>query len=114
MGSVSSDAAEHSDTRSVPTAVKIVIAGGFGAGKTTMVGSVSEIRAMHTEAYMTDAGVGIDDVSGVLDKTTTTAQYANVGLFNSNVTPSGTGVTTGTVSGSGSAPSCSFPSYPAL
>jgi len=50
-------------------------------------------------------GLTLENVS--LDKTTTTAQYANVGLFNSNVTPSGTGVTTGTVSGSGGVPSCS-------
>jgi polygalacturonase len=57
-------------------------------------------------------GLTLENVS--LDKTTTTAQFANVGLFNSNVTPTGTGVTTGSVAGSGSVPSCSFPSYPAL
>jgi len=49
-----------------------------------------------------------------LDKTTTTAQYAAVGLYHSNVTPTGTGVTTSSISGSGSLPSCSFPTYPAL
>lgn len=49
-----------------------------------------------------------------LDVTKTTAQYANIGLYNSNITASGTGVTVGNISGSGSVPSCSFPSYPAL
>ena len=49
-----------------------------------------------------------------LDKTSTTARDAKIGLYNANVTPSGTGVTTSTVSGSGSVPSCTFPTYPAL
>jgi polygalacturonase len=57
-------------------------------------------------------GLTLENVS--LDLTTTTAQYANVGLYNSNLTPSGTGVTTGSVSGSGSLPACTFPAYPAL
>jgi hypothetical protein len=51
---------------------KIVIAGGFGVGKTTMVGAVSEIEPLTTEAVMTSAGTGHDDLSGVPDKTTTT------------------------------------------
>jgi signal recognition particle receptor subunit beta len=51
---------------------KILIAGGFGAGKTTMVGSVSEIRPLHTEEPLTDRGVGVDDTSGVAAKATTT------------------------------------------
>ncbi|MFS2295519.1 MAG: ATP/GTP-binding protein [Actinomadura sp.] len=51
---------------------KILIAGGFGVGKTTMVGSISEIRPLHTEEPLTERGVGVDDVSGVGDKTTTT------------------------------------------
>ncbi|GGO96566.1 GTP-binding protein [Wenjunlia tyrosinilytica] len=55
-----------------PEAVKILIAGGFGVGKTTMVGSVSEITPMHTEEYLTEAGVEVDDLSGVEDKGTTT------------------------------------------
>jgi hypothetical protein len=53
-------------------AVKIVIAGGFGAGKTTLVGTVSEIRALHTEEALTTESVGIDDKTGVDGKTTTT------------------------------------------
>ena len=56
----------------LPTAVKILIAGGFGAGKTTLVGAVSESRPLRTEEMLTETGVGVDDLSGVEDKTTTT------------------------------------------
>ncbi|MEU9010917.1 ATP/GTP-binding protein [Streptomyces sp. NPDC048479] len=53
-------------------AVKVVIVGGFGVGKTTLVGSVSEIRPLTTEETMTQAGVGVDDIQGVERKTSTT------------------------------------------
>ncbi|GAA5054939.1 hypothetical protein HNP84_006127 [Thermocatellispora tengchongensis] len=56
-------------------ALKIVIVGGFGVGKTTMVGSVSEIRPLSTEEVMTEASVGIDDASRVRAKTTTTVAF---------------------------------------
>lgn len=56
-------------------ALKIVIVGGFGVGKTTMVRAVSEIRPLSTEEVMTNAGVGIDDADGVEAKTTTTVAF---------------------------------------
>ncbi|MET3426774.1 signal recognition particle receptor subunit beta [Actinoplanes tereljensis] len=55
----------------IPVALKILIAGGFGAGKTTMVGSVSEIRPLQTEEVLTGVP-GADSVDGVEGKTTTT------------------------------------------
>jgi len=56
-----------------PLAVfKILVAGGFGAGKTTLVGAISEVRPLHTEEALTSASVGHDDLTGVGGKTTTT------------------------------------------
>ncbi len=60
------------DQLTVPTAVKIVIAGGFGTGKTTMVASVSEIPPLKTEELLTEAGVHVDDLAGIEGKDTTT------------------------------------------
>jgi signal recognition particle receptor subunit beta len=56
----------------IPLALKILIAGGFGAGKTTLVSALSEVRPLQTEEVLTGAGIGTDDLSGVEQKSTTT------------------------------------------
>jgi len=68
---VSARSDANSETNAVAS-TKIVIAGGFGAGKTTFVGAVSEIMPLRTEAILTDASVGIDELAGTPDKNTTT------------------------------------------
>ncbi|MEU9585869.1 GTP-binding protein [Streptomyces werraensis] len=64
--------AEDQLPHTAQSAVKIVIVGGFGVGKTTMVGSVSEIKPLTTEETMTQAGIGVDDNYGSPSKTATT------------------------------------------
>ncbi len=53
-------------------AIKILLAGGFGVGKTTLVGAVSEIRPLRTEEPLTESGKNVDSTAGVERKTTTT------------------------------------------
>ena len=56
----------------VPTTIKLLITGGFGVGKTTLVGAVTEIRPLHTEELLSDRSTSVDTLSGVEGKTTTT------------------------------------------
>lgn len=58
-----------------PTVLKIVIAGGFGAGKTTAVGAVSEITPLSTEEYLTEASADVDSLAGLASKRTTTVAF---------------------------------------
>lgn len=61
--------------RTAENGLKIVIVGGFGVGKTTLVGSVSDIRPLHTEEVMTRAGQDVDDTTGVGAKRSTTVAF---------------------------------------
>src|SRR5690606_30752025 len=62
-----------------PTVVKIVIAGGFAVGKTTFIGSISDIDPLNTEAAMTEHSVGVDDAGGVSDRKTHTTVAMDFG-----------------------------------
>jgi signal recognition particle receptor subunit beta len=62
-----------------PITVKIVIAGGFAVGKTTFIGSISDIEPLSTEAAMTEHSVGVDDAGGVSDRKTTTTVAMDFG-----------------------------------
>ncbi|MDX2919822.1 MULTISPECIES: ATP/GTP-binding protein [Streptomyces] len=73
MDSATSDRATLSST--ADNGLKIVVVGGFGVGKTTMVRSVSEIRPLNTEETMTRAGEAVDDLAGVHAKTSTTVAF---------------------------------------
>jgi uncharacterized protein len=72
MAFVDSEVADGAKAVQDALSVKIVVAGGFGVGKTTFVGAVSEIEPLRTEALMTEASVPVDDITMLPDKTTTT------------------------------------------
>jgi signal recognition particle receptor subunit beta len=76
MDSVASEGLARTPlTETVQTGLKIVIVGGFGVGKTTLVRSVSEIRPLNTEEVMTQAAAEVDRTTGVATKTTTTVAF---------------------------------------
>ena len=62
-----------------PITVKIVVAGGFAVGKTTFIGSISDIEPLSTEAAMTEHCVGVDDAGGVSDRKTSTTVAMDFG-----------------------------------
>jgi signal recognition particle receptor subunit beta len=66
-------------TPAAPITVKIVVAGGFAVGKTTFIGSISDIEPLSTEAAMTEHSLGVDDAGGVTDRKTSTTVAMDFG-----------------------------------
>ncbi|MBV9449847.1 MAG: hypothetical protein JO345_28540 [Streptosporangiaceae bacterium] len=77
------------------------------------VSSASSAQSV-LEGFNTSNPLGLTLENVSLDQTGSTAEFANIGVFNTNFTPSGTDVTVTSISGSGSVPSCTFPAYPGL
>jgi uncharacterized protein len=72
-------ATTQAEPPATPITVKIVIAGGFAVGKTTFIGSISDIEPLSTEAAMTEHSVGVDDPGGVSDRKTSTTVAMDFG-----------------------------------
>jgi polygalacturonase len=92
---------------SIPTFTNITLNG------VVSVNSASSATSQ-LDGYDSSHPLGLTLENIKLDATSTSAQYANIGVYNSNITASGTGVKVSNVSGSGSVPSCTFPNFPAL
>ena len=72
-------AGDPAGTPAAPITVKIVVAGGFAVGKTTFIGSISDIEPLSTEAAMTEHSLGVDDAGGVTDRKTSTTVAMDFG-----------------------------------
>jgi uncharacterized protein len=72
-------AGDPAATPAAPVTVKIVVAGGFAVGKTTFIGSISDIEPLSTEAAMTEHSLGVDDAGGVSDRKTSTTVAMDFG-----------------------------------
>jgi hypothetical protein len=72
-------AGDPAATPAAPVTVKIVVAGGFAVGKTTFIGSISDIEPLSTEAAMTEHSLGVDDAGGVTDRKTSTTVAMDFG-----------------------------------
>lgn len=71
--------AQRTAVQAPPITLKLVVAGGFAVGKTTFIGSISDIKPLSTEAMMTSKSVGVDDAGGVTDRKTTTTVAMDFG-----------------------------------